>query len=144
MVIQPYTAAVHDPADTPSSHRYRYTRAHRLSGARAYQRVFDNKLRKSAGPLAVLAAPVDDPGLTHHRLGLVVSRRVGNAVARHKIKRMLREAFRLNQHTWPGCYDLIVIVYKHEVLALAEYEQLLSRAVEQVHTVVQRRHRKEG
>ena len=144
MVIQPYTAAVHDPADTPSSHRYRYTRAHRLSGSRAYQRVFDNKLRKSAGPLAVLAAPVDVPAVAHHRLGLVVSRRVGNAVARHKIKRMLREAFRLNQHTWPGRYDLIIIVYKHDALALAEYERLLARAVEQVHVVAERRRLKKA
>lgn len=116
--------------------RFRYTRAHRLSGKHAYQRVFDYKARKSAGPLAVLAAPND---LAHHRLGLVVSRRVGNAVARHKIKRMLREAFRLSQTDWPGGYDLVIIVYKHDALALEDYQRLLAAAVKQLTVVVQRR-----
>lgn len=116
--------------------RFRYTRAHRLSGKYAYQRVFDYKARKSAGPLAVLAAPNDLP---HHRLGLVVSRRVGNAVARHKIKRMLREAFRLIQADWPGGYDLVVIVYKHNALPLDDYQRLLAAAVKQLTVVVQRR-----
>ncbi|MEM1353870.1 MAG: ribonuclease P protein component [Planctomycetota bacterium] len=132
---------MHDPDAPSSTRRYRYTRAHRLSGSRAYQRVFDNKLRKSAGPLAVLAAPVDLP---HHRLGLVVSRRVGNAVRRHQIKRMLREAFRLNQHDWPGAYDVVVIVYRHDKMPLDGYARLLGRAVEQVHAVAERRGQKEG
>jgi ribonuclease P protein component len=40
-------------------------------------------------------------GLNHPRLGLTVSRRVGNAVTRNRWKRILREAFRLTQHELP-------------------------------------------
>ena len=123
-------------AESQSAERYRYTKAHRLGGDKEFQAVFNNKLRKNAGPLAVLALPNE---FDHHRFGMTVSRRVGHAVKRHKIKRLLREAFRLNQANWPGCYDLVVIVYPHDVLTLEEYVQHLTRAVDQLHAVAVKR-----
>jgi len=116
--------------------RFKYTRAHRLSGDKQFQAVFANKLRKNAGPLAVLALP---NGLDHHRFGMTVPRRVGNAVKRHRIKRLLREAFRLHQRDWPGRYDWVVIVYPHEALTLNAYADLLARAVDQLHAVAEKR-----
>jgi ribonuclease P protein component len=125
------------PATSPEpAERFKFTRAHRLGGDKAFQAVFSNKLRKSSGPLAVLALSND---LEHHRLGLTVSRRVGNAVKRHRIKRMLREAFRLNQSNWPGRYDLVVIVYPHEVLTLDNYVEHFTKAVDQLHAVAVKR-----
>ena len=125
------------PVNAPEPvQRFKYTRAHRLGGDKQFQAVFANKLRKSSGPLAVLALPNE---LEHHRFGMTVSRRVGNAVKRHRIKRMLREAFRLNQSNWPGRYDLVVIVYPHDILPLDQYADHLAKAVEQLHGVVQKR-----
>jgi ribonuclease P protein component len=43
------------------------------------------------------------------RLGLTVSRQVGNAVRRNRIKRLLREAFRLDRSLVPAASDLVVI-----------------------------------
>lgn len=123
-------------AESQPAERFKYTRAHRLSGDKDFQAVFNNKLRKNAGPLAVLALPNNMP---HHRFGMTVPRRVGNAVKRHKIKRLLREAFRLNQAGWPGCYDLVVIVYPHDVLTLEEYVKHLTKAVDQLHAVAVKR-----
>ncbi len=48
-------------------------------------------------------------GLPHARLGLSVSRKVGNAVVRNRWKRLLREAFRLRRDALPAGVDLIVV-----------------------------------
>ena len=44
------------------------------------------------------------------RIGLTVSRRVGNAVVRNRAKRLLREAFRATRDLWASDLDLVVIV----------------------------------
>ncbi len=43
------------------------------------------------------------------RLGLVVGRRAGGAVSRNRIKRLIREFFRLNKEKIPESSDLIVL-----------------------------------
>lgn len=43
------------------------------------------------------------------RLGLVVSKRVGNAVQRNRTKRVIREAFRRSNELWPSGFDFLVI-----------------------------------
>ena len=60
------------------------------------------------------------------RLGLSVGRKVGTAPKRNRIKRLIREAFRLMQHDWPGGFDIVVNVRPHEVGTLAEYQKMMS------------------
>lgn len=43
------------------------------------------------------------------RLGLTVSRRVGNAVVRNRVKRRLREWFREARWELSGTWDIVVI-----------------------------------
>lgn len=43
------------------------------------------------------------------RLGLVVSKRVGNAVRRNRTKRVIREAFRRSGQLFPADFDFLVI-----------------------------------
>ncbi len=68
-----------------------FTREHRLHRKADIQRTLRSG-RKRVFPELVLYSL--DNGLGHARLGLSVSRKVGNAVQRNRIKRRLREAFR--------------------------------------------------
>lgn len=44
------------------------------------------------------------------RLGLITSRRVGTAVERNRLKRMLREIFRLNKHLLIPGIDMVFVL----------------------------------
>ena len=44
------------------------------------------------------------------RLGVSVSRKVGNAVRRNRIKRIMRETFRLHREIFPRSSDIVIAV----------------------------------
>jgi ribonuclease P protein component len=117
-------------------HRHTFPRSHRLSGKNAFARVFDEKVRESRGPLTAYAWP---NGLPHPRLGISIGRRVGIAPRRNRIKRLLREAFRMHQHDLPVGYDLVITVRPHEPLLLAEYQKLMTHLMLKLHAAWQKR-----
>ncbi|MDP2646659.1 MAG: ribonuclease P protein component [Desulfobacterales bacterium] len=45
-------------------------------------------------------------------LGITASRKVGNAVARNRVKRLIREYFRQNRQNISGVWDINIIVKK--------------------------------
>lgn len=121
---------------TEPPRRYTLGRSRRLTHAREFSAVYNARCRKAAGPLVIHGRP---NGLDHPRLGLSVGRRVGTAVKRNRIKRLVREAFRRLQHDFPRGYDVIVVVRPHEVLNLAAYQDLIHKTLRQVHREWDRR-----
>lgn len=124
----------------PSPKRYHFGSEHRLHGQREFSAVYDARVRKNLGPISVYGKP-NEAG--HPRLGLSVSRRVGSAVTRNRVKRLLREAFRLTQHDFPQGYDVIVVVHPHPTARLAEYQRLLFAGLRSLHMEWQRRERRD-
>ena len=116
--------------------QYRFPRALRLRTAGEFDAVRAYRLARFAGPLRVAAMPND---LGHHRLGLAVSKRAGNAVKRNAIKRRVREAFRLLQHDLPGAYDLVVSAKSHAIAPMGEYQQWPSDAARRIDSEVQKK-----
>ncbi len=45
----------------------------------------------------------------HGRVGLTVSKKVGNSPQRSRVKRLLREWYRLNRHSFRDSWDLVII-----------------------------------
>jgi len=66
------------------------------------------------------------------RLGLTVSRKVGNAVVRNRVKRRIREWFRRERDCFGGAWDVVVIARREAVgLDFEASAQVLSGLVRQ-------------
>ena len=91
-----------------------------------FDRVYSGQKRTEDHFLLVYAAR-NDLGLT--RFGLSVSRKHGGAVRRVRLKRLLREAFRLEQHVLPVGLDLILIPRRGAEPSLADLRQSLKQLV---------------
>jgi ribonuclease P protein component len=98
----------------------------------------DVRVRETRGPLTAYAVP-NDRGRLH--LGIIIGRKVGTAARRNRIKRLLREAFRVHQHDLPdgAGYDVVIAVRPHEPLILAEYQKLMTTFLLKLHAAWQRR-----
>ena len=46
------------------------------------------------------------------RLGITVTKKIGGAVRRNRIKRMIRDIFRRHRHRRPGEFDLVINAHR--------------------------------
>ncbi len=84
----------------------RFPKHERLTRPSDFRRVFDRRCSVSDAWLIVYGRPND---LAFSRLGLSVSRKVGSAVRRNRLRRLYREAFRLSRPSLPTGLDLVLI-----------------------------------
>ena len=95
----------------------------RLSRSAEFERVYRHGRSVANRFLVLYAFPRAGDAGAGPRLGLSVSRRVGGAVERNHVKRLLREAFARELDRVPGDHD-VVVVARPEVRDLAAREGL--------------------
>jgi len=102
--------------------RFSFTKADRILKRSEFLRLSGSG-KKIQNPYFIL---LFSPGRFERiRLGVTVSKRVGKAVIRNRIKRYAREYFRLNRSDVPGHWDLLLIA-KKEAAGLNASDTFLS------------------
>lgn len=82
-----------------------FPKSFRLLRRSDFRRVYEEGQRRSASLCTVFSRP---NGLPETRLGITVPTRLGGAVLRNRVKRRLREVFRLHQSEIPGGWDIVL------------------------------------
>lgn len=103
-------------------HSERFTKTQRVRRRGEFTRVFDLSLRTKSRYLTMLVAP---NGAGRARLGIVASRKLGDAVRRNRAKRLLRELFR-RTGTLPAGLGFDIVVIPRRELFDASYPNLES------------------
>ena len=125
----------------PAPGSYRFQPHEHLRRTRDFQRVYDRRRSVSNESLIVYACP---NGLAYNRLGLSVSRKVGGAVRRNRLRRLFREAYRLTRHRLPTGLDLVLIPRPGGEQTLAGLLEALPTLVSQVARKLERDAAKEA
>lgn len=119
--------------------KFGFPKAEHLRRPEDFRRVFDARCSVSDQLLVVYVLGNDLP---HARLGLSVSKKRGSAVVRNRLRRLYREAYRLNKHDLPAGLDIIVLPRPGEIPSLAEVAASLVKLVQAAGKKLARRERK--
>ena len=105
----------------------------RINDPKDFRRAFDRK-RSASDERLIVYGVENERG--HPRLGISISRkRVRRANERNRVKRLIREAFRLSKAELPAGLDLVVVPrsaelsFDHALLALPALAQAIARRI---------------
>lgn len=88
---------------------FSFTKKERISSPQDFRKVMRVGRRLSSQNFILFIKKNDH---LFHRLGIVVKKEIGPATFRNRMKRYIREFFRLQKHQIKGSYDIILMVKK--------------------------------
>lgn len=77
-----------------------------LKNTKEFQKVYQER-KSFANRYLIMYRKKNDLDVT--RIGISVSKKVGNSVVRHRVSRLVRETFRLNQDMIQTGYDIVIV-----------------------------------
>lgn len=104
---------------------YKFTKKERLRLANDFKKVYEQGKAYQSKKLVLF---VLDTSYAMRRIGFVAGKKVGKAVKRNKVKRLLREVYRLNKHRLISGIDLVVVAKREAAeLGFKEIEEEILR-----------------
>ena len=87
-----------------------------------FDRVYRSGQRFRGNGFVVIVLPSNQ---AESRLGISVQRKAGNAVRRNRIKRLVREVFRLRRELFPLSSDIVVTIRRE--FAIDSFQEMAAR-----------------
>lgn len=92
-------------SDSLEDRLYSFLKEERIRRRSDFQSIYKEGARYQSRHFQVSICPNHLP---HSRLGMSVGRKIGSAVQRNRLKRLIREFFRLNKGVFPDCTDSVI------------------------------------
>lgn len=83
-----------------------YRKAERIAKRKTFSAIYHQGVWKSSTHFTIIICS-NTQGVK--RLGITVTKKTGNAVKRNRIKRLIREFFRLNKDLFPAGHDVVIM-----------------------------------
>ena len=91
-----------------------------------FRRVYKQGKTRANKYLVMYVLKNEDGDSGKNRLGISVSKKVGNSVVRHRVKRLIKESYRLNEARFNSGLDIVVIARDNaKVACLSEMQSAL-------------------
>ena len=111
--------------------RKRLRKSERLSSQKQIQALFSHGKSFNARPFAIRYLELAEPDQNEHQILVSVSKRnFKRAVDRNRIKRQIREAYRLNKHLLAGLSNKYAIAYIYTFKKMIAYKELENKLIE--------------
>ena len=110
---------------------YPFPKSHRVTQRRDYVLCYRQGRKYFSADFLIYVRPRGNDG-QGYRLGTAVSKKIGKAVKRNRVKRLLREFFRLNQHDLLMNADYVVVPKRHikpDRLTFSQVQAQLSKVM---------------
>ena len=87
-----------------------FRRAKKITNKTSYRNIYARGSAKSSRFFTAISCR-NPEGIK--RLGITVTKKTGNAVRRNRLKRLIREFFRLNENLFPADHDTVIMAKKN-------------------------------
>ena len=117
--------------------RLRFGKNERLKSQKLLQAVFDNGAALTVYPLKLLYLTLPEADITHSQMGVMVGKKkFKRAVDRNRVKRMIREAYRLNKHfifnNIEGKYAFLILYIGNDLPTLETVEKAMVSLIDKL------------